>query len=359
MRFGYFALIIACLFLTSANASHRTTDVFTIYLAPNGDDANDGLSRESAILSIERAQDVLMAAQPGKDVEIRVASGTYYDQRVRWRYTMPHKTISFMRDDDADDRPVFDGCPAPDAEPRDCRGGTWFTLLADAGERSNLRFHYLEVTRYGTAISFNGNRDADGRSNAGNRVYGSYFKDIGNVFNTDLSASTAAIRLVNSDDNQFANNHFVNIVNVGRGSRLIHALYVAHGSSDNTISRNRFENVSGDAIRLRDASNDNIIVRNRILRSGSAGFSDWYCDHEARSDCTKVAPECPSWGNVFRDNALGGSYQCRAMETVTFYQDDTTRGCPAPPPRSLRLRQSGNTEAVVQCVMDETGSASQ
>lgn len=352
MRLGYLALIFACLCLSSANASHRTTDVLTLYLAPDGDDTNDGLSPDSAILTLERAQEVLVAARPDRDVEVRVASGTYYNQRVRWHFTMPENTIKFTREEGARERPVFDGCPGEGALPQDCRGGTWFILEADRGERTNIHFNYLQVMRYGTAISFEGNRDAEHRSNGGNRVNGSYFREIGNVFNTDLPPSTAAIRLVNSDNNEFFNNHFVNIENVDRGARLIHALYVAHGSSNNTIARNRFLNVSGDAIRLRDASNDNTITRNRIVRAGRVGFSDWYCDHEARSDCTKREPECPSWGNVFRDNVLGGTYQCQAMETFAFYQDDTTRGCPTPPAQSQRLRMTGNTFAAAQCLTD-------
>lgn len=336
-------------FCVPVNASTPNANPFMIYLSPDGSDANGGLSRSDPILSLSRAQDILVEADPNMDVEVHIAPGTYYGQQVEWRFTMPDHTVTFMPLDNTKIRPVFDGCPGPDAEPSQCTGDTWFTLHAFDGEATNIKFNYVRVTRYGTAISFHGNRNDSLASNGGNTVYGSYFKDIGNGFNTDLPPSTAAIRFVNSDDNLVQNNHFVNVVNIGKGAGLIHALYIAHQSSGNDISRNQFFNISGDAIRLRDASNDNRIVGNTISKAGTTGYSDWYCDHDERTDCTKRAPECPSWENAFRDNTLDGTFQCRDMKTFVYFQDDVTTGCMPPAEGAKRLRTSGNVETDAPC----------
>ena len=341
--------LLICLCLSNAQAAPSPAGPFVIFLAATGSDENSGLSRHSPILSLGKAQDILLDVDPNQDVEIQIAPGTYYDQRVRWEFTMENHIVRFMPLDDTKIRPTFDGCPGPDVDPSDCGGGTWFTLQAATGENTNVHFDYIRVQRYGTAISFNGNRNSPARFNGANRVYGSYFRDIGNGFNTDLSPSTAAIRLVNSDNNILRNNHFVDVRNIGQGSRLIHAIYVAHQSSGNEIVGNRIVNVSGDAIRLRDASNDNLIVRNRISRSGTFGFSDWYCDREKRGNCTKQVPECPSWENTFRNNVLDGTYRCEPMAISEFYQDEMPRRCEPPVENARRLHKDGNTVTADPC----------
>src|SRR5690606_32709985 len=125
------------------------------------------------------------------------APGTYRGQRVRWTYTSPDHAIHFVTAAADRTRPVFDGCLANG----ECPGGTWFELASSAGRPTNLAFEYLRVTRYQVAISLNGNRASRSASNGHNRIFGCYFDRIGNVFAPSLRYSTAALRLVNSDDN--------------------------------------------------------------------------------------------------------------------------------------------------------------
>lgn len=317
------------------------------HLAAGGDDGRDGRSVATALRSLARVQALLEADPPACDVEVHIAPGTYREQRVSWRFTMPDHRITF-RAADRERRPVFDGCSSGGA----CPGGTFFTLRHSAGEETNLHFWYLHVRNYQTAISLNGDRNAEPASNGSNRIYGCYFERIGNVFNTSLDPSTACVRLVNSDDNEIANNHFVDVVNTRSGA-LIHAIYVAHMSDRNTIHANRFLRSTGDPVRVRDFSNGNVITENRFTRVGThAGYTDWYCDHEARSDCTKPTPECPSWDNQFRDNMLDGSWSCGALGTFHYFQDDATAGCARPSAASRRLRTSGNTQTSAPCSMD-------
>jgi hypothetical protein len=319
----------------------------TIYVEPDGDDALDGATADTAVATLERVHALLSEARPDAPVDVRIGPGLYRGQRVEWRYTHPEHPIRFVRRDPEADRPVFDGCLADG----DCPGGTWFTLRQSNGQLSNLEFEYLRVERYGTAISFNGDRNRVDGYNGGNRIYGCYFDRIGNVFNEDLDPSTAAVRFVNSVENEVANSHFVDVINTRSGG-LIHALYIAHLSRDARIERNRFLRSTGDPVRIRDFSNGAIVRDNVFIRTGTHGYTDWYCDHDARKDCTKPEPECPSWDGQFRDNTLDGTWDCDELGVWRLYQDDETTGCAPPREDARRVRTSGNVRTDVPCSMD-------
>ena len=316
------------------------------YLDPAGDDAATGADPAHACAGLARVHAAIEVDPPTCDVEVWIAPGTYRDQRVVWTATHPEHRITF-RAADRDQRPLFDGCT--DGH---CPGGTFFTLRHDAGEETNLHFWYLHVRNYQTAISLSGGRDREATSNGSNRIFGCYFERIGNVFDDSVSPSTACVRLVNSDDNEIANNHFVDVINTASGG-LIHAIYVAHMSDRNVIRANRFQRSTGDPVRVRDFSNGNVITDNRFVRVGThAGYTDWYCDHDARTDCTKPTAECPSWDNQFRDNTLDGNWACDPLGAFHYFQDDSTTGCAPPRADARRLRTSGNTSTTAPCSMD-------
>jgi len=300
-----------------------------VFMGPNGRDQNSGFTLNTPILTLKRAQHVLrdQLRNRHRDVEIRIGAGTYRNQTVRWTFTMPAHTITFMPLLDDKNRPVFDGSSTKDA--------TWFRLDHADGRKTNLVFHYIRVENYSTAIDFRGNRDRTEGFNSSNRIFGSYFFNIG-------KGSTAAVRLVHSKNNEIINSHFVDVLR-SDGCGQLHALYVAHMSSGNQILRNRFENSCGDPIRIRDYSNDNIINENNLIRVGvNAAYTDWYCDHDERSDCTKKTPECPSWDNQFRENVLDKNFAGERLSVFRLFQDDEARGCKKPAPNSTRLRTSGN-----------------
>ncbi|MGM0559135.1 MAG: right-handed parallel beta-helix repeat-containing protein [Myxococcota bacterium] len=318
---------------------------FVIWMAPDGDDARSGLAESEAVATLGRVEQILEQHQPQRDVEVRIGSGRYRAQTIEWTYSVPGHTIKFTRTNSQADRPVFDGCTSS----TNCPGGTWFRLRRSDGSETRIEFNYIRVENYQTAISLDGNRNAEADSNGSNRIYGCYFYRIGNVFNSSLAPSTAAVRLVNSDDNVIANNHFDDIINTTSLNRL-HAIYVAHMSDRNEIARNRFVNNSGDPVRVRDFSNDNSIVDNTFEKAGKwAGYTEWYCDHDARDDCTKATPECPSWGNEFRRNHLDGNYSCEDLGTFEYFQDDSTTGCSPPISTARRLRTSENTRPTTPC----------
>lgn len=318
---------------------------FVVWMASDGDDGRSGRIESNAVETLGRVQQILEQHQPQRDVEVRIASGRYRAQTIEWSFSVPGHKLTFTRTSPQADRPVFDGCVSAGT----CPGGTWFRLRRSDGAETRIEFNYIRVENYQTAISLDGNRNAEGDSNGSNRIYGCYFYRIGNVSNSTLDPSTAAVRLVNSDDNEIANNHFVDIINTTALNRL-HAIYVAHMSDRNEIARNRFVNNSGDPVRVRDFSNDNSIVDNTFEKVGQhAGYTEWYCDHDARSDCTKSTPECPSWGNEFRRNHLDGNYQCEDLGTFEYFQDDSTTGCSPPSTSARRLRTSENTRPTSPC----------
>ena len=302
-----------------------------MYLSPEGDDARSGLALEQSVRSLACAQEVISRAtvQAPNDAEVRISPGTYVGQTVKWSFFMAAHSITFLPLSDDKNRPVFDG------EGR----GTWFTFSARAdGAPTNLIFRYLKVQNYQTAISFNGNRNDAQSSSRGNTIYGCYFLNVG-------EKSTAAVRLVNSSGNRIVNSHFVSIVSSAQPG-ILHAIYAAHGSSENLILRNRFKSCCGDTIRFRDASNGNTVEGNRFILSGeNAAVSDWYCDHDKESDCTKPTPECPSWKNIVRQNLLDRNFAGGRLKATFVYSEHLPSGCAAPAPEMPRFVVSENGPA--------------
>ncbi len=318
---------------------------FLVYMTTSGNDANTGRTSSSPVRTLSRVQDIIRAAAPTCPTEVRIGTGTYYGQSVAWSYVSGHEIKFMPADGTSAVRPVFDGCSSASGA---CTQLTWFTLSNSSGVHSKLHFWYIRVQRYNTAISFNGQRDNLAGYNGGNRIFGCYFDQLGNGWagSTSHTYSTAAVRLVNSDDNVIENNHFYNIIN-STSPAALHAIYVAHKSDRNSILRNVFERVSGDAIRVRDYSNYNIINQNRITRAGAYGYSEWLCDSAQRTDCT-LATECRSYQNEFRDNTLDGTYSCQPMTTWVYYQTDYPVNC-ARAQLDPRLRTSGNVQTSAPC----------
>ena len=216
------------------------------------------------------------------------------------------------------------------------------------GQATNLQFIYLQIQGYRTyGLLFRGNRNDFAQGwNGDNRIYGCLLTQIGNLANTG-DPGYGGLDLVNSQGNEIRNNHFVNVENAPASAGLMHAVYLAHGSSNNDISANRFVDISGDPIRVRDGSNANQVIDNVFERAGTVAFiSDWWCDMDANPNCTKPTGECPSWQNIFRDNELHCGYDGNDISTFTYFQgeDYVPDWCVdhASVDGWVRLRTSGN-----------------
>lgn len=292
-----------------------------LYVGPDGRPDANGRSPERAIGDIQQALDKGIA-QRKKDepLELRVLPGTYSGQRLNLKSSETDGgDIAIVRDEGTK-RPVFDGngLDAP-----------WLTVEADKRPFRQLRVTGFEVKGYATAITLNGSRDIEARSISNVVIRNNVFRSIGQIEMTQKAPSTAAVRLVNADKVEIVNNRFAQISN-RKSCGLIHSIYVAHNSTDNLIEDNQFEDSCGDAIRFRDGSSGNKVVRNSFVDAwAGAPISDWYCDASTRKDCTKKTPECPSFDNEIVNNRIEAR-NAKSPEPQTAHGDDTTSLCPAP-----------------------------
>lgn len=273
-----------------------------IRMEPNGDDANDGRANKP-VATLQRAVDLALSDPRAVSEPMRVViqSGTYRGQKVQidGRKLVGELTILGLGANPKD-FPDFRG---------DGDQATWLTLKSDTGKPTGLTIQAVAVHDYFTAISLEGNRDNPRAFNSGTTIRRNVFRDIGSVGTRDDGVSTAAVRFVNSKDNLVENNFFGTIRNKrDKDCGGLHSIYVAHFSSGNKIIDNTFQDACGSVIKLRDRSNDNLIEGNRFKAIQKApAVEEWFCDAGARKDCTKKLGECPSTGNVVRNNDLSGS----------------------------------------------------
>lgn len=276
-------------------ASCAATHAFaaTVHLAPDGNDLRDGADAGSAVATLPRA--VALAQASGEAAVVIVAPGTYRGQTLHLdatNFRIPLAIRGASQDPQA--YPAFIGDGA----------STFLRWRGQTQGSPRLSVRNLRIARYGTAISIEGNRDRSDAANGGATIADNIFAQIGTSAKDAPSASTAALRLVNSRDSLIARNYFHGIRNADpRRCAQLHPVYVAHFSSGNRIVGNTFEDYCGSAIKLRDRANANTIAGNRFTRSAnSPAIEEWYCDRTARKDCTKAAGECPSTGNIIGDN---------------------------------------------------------
>jgi hypothetical protein len=294
-------LFFVVLFSTLSSAFGAGT---TIYVGPIGNDANKGDNEDKSVATIQRAMSLAEEAPGGtNEVMILLKPGTYTGQRFE---TRGHReNVPILITSGSGGHAVFDGGG---------QGGTWMFLKPRGGKLSNIRIHEIEVRRYETAIDVRGNRNNPEIWAGGLTIRDSRFIDIGSLAREGAPPSTAALRLVNSDHNVISGNYFSRIRN-SELCGLLHAVYIAHGSTENLIQNNTFENSCGDAIRFRDRSSDNVVRDNNFIDAWSLSpVSDWFCNPKDRAErgggqCTKHAAECPSYNNLLEKNrAISRSY---------------------------------------------------
>ncbi|KAI0405026.1 pectin lyase fold/virulence factor [Xylaria palmicola] len=276
----------------------------TLYMSPSGSDSNTGASATTALKTLKGVLARVTAAKPSDAVGVVVAEGTYAGQSVVWTY-FNGQPITFAPAAGAATKPVFDG---------EGSGLTWFTMADGpdaAAPATRLRFVGLAVTNYWLGLDL-GRDKAPG--NGGNEVRGMLFERVGALYTAGRPSPTgyAALRLRRSTNNTIEGNRFHGVKNSaaadtdGDGAAdadltgYIHAIYAAHGARGNVIRDNDFSMVTGDAVRTRDGSGDNLIEGNRFAAAGKySAYSDWIADD---------GDECPSHNNRFRGNTVGDGY---------------------------------------------------
>lgn len=314
---------------------------FVVYVSTTGDDANDGLTPETAIASLQRAETVIADTAPTTNVEVRIEQGTYESGSLAWDTYVPGHTISFLPVDynyegviPPGGRPVF--------QPPAGHANYWFYAKLPTGHPGGdmgLRFYYLEVTGYGQGgLAFVGNTEVvgdlqrpSGLGLNGNTVYGMKFRNLGSTYNPDVEYGFGGVTGKNSSGNQIVNNHFVHLENEAPSEAGIHGIYLAHGSSNNYVKSNYFEWISGNPMRVRNDSNDNNIRDNTFKRTGLGSYySDWSCGTKCSEENNGQAFECASHGNLFRYNDLYSGYLGTQINVFGFSPGDASYEGPVP-----------------------------
>lgn len=295
-----FRTAVSGLVLTVAMGLSPAAHAGNVYLAVNGNDRNDGSSAEKAVATLNTAVSVAMARAAGTNeaMTIIVGPGIFRNQTVMLTEDRLRAKLTITgASDDAAQFPAFYGAGWQ----------TWLTYRGTSGRATGLTIKNLRFVDYSTVITLNGDRDDPGGFNKGTVITNNVFARIGSRPGRPLS--TAAVRLVNSHDNVIENNYFRTIRNNPvKTCGALHPIYVAHHSSGNRITGNRFDDYCGAAIKLRDRSNDNTITDNAFKTSDSVfAIQEWYCDKTTEPACTKAQGECPSTGNIASGNSYGDS----------------------------------------------------
>ncbi|KAI0191061.1 pectin lyase fold/virulence factor [Astrocystis sublimbata] len=303
----------------------------TLYMSPSGSDSNTGTSATKALGTLEGVLAKVQASKPADAVKIVVSEGTYAKQSVTWNY-FNGEPITFTPPSGAKTKPIFDGQGT---------GLTWFTMAdsANASVPTNLRFNGLTVTNYWLGLDL-GRDKAPG--NSFNQVRNMLFERVGAFYTHNLpnAKGYAALRLRQSSNNTISGNRFHGVKNSnaadsdgdGKDENLtgyIHAIYAAHKSRGNVIKDNEFNQVTGDAVRTRDGSDNNLIEGNRFITAGKySAYSDWIAD---------TGSECPSFGNRFNKNTVGDGYfgPFKAGYTTHTYGPDDRCSNGATPPKRI------------------------
>ncbi|KAI0467942.1 pectin lyase fold/virulence factor [Xylaria cf. heliscus] len=273
-----------------------------LYMSPTGSDRNTGASGADALKTLKGVLAKVTVTKPADAVDIVVGEGTFVGQSVTWTY-FNGQPITFSPPVAAATKPVFDGEGA---------GLTWFTMgdSADASVPTNLHFIGLAVTNYWLGLDL-GRDKAPGNSH--NEVRDMLFERVGAFYTRGLPSPKgyAALRLRQSSNNTITGNRFHGVKNSNAADSdeegekedltgYIHAIYAAHSACGNVIADNEFNQVTGDAVRTRDGSDNNLIEGNRFIMAGKySAYSDWIAN---------TGDECPSRGNRFKNNAVGAGY---------------------------------------------------
>jgi len=314
-------VFFAFLLFWSIGCNSADASRLEIFLAVAGKDDNTGLSADSPVASFEKALAIARAKLDSKsEIAIHFAPGNYGPRTLNLNW-FPKNGRSLVLDGGGGAaRASFDGGNGD---------ATWLVVRGQRGQETHIVIRGFRVSNYRGAISFYGNRFDNTPWSAKNIIEKNIFENIGQK-RLGAKIGFSAITLTNSVENTISGNKFKDITNLEKCD-AIHAIYLSGGSSRNSIIDNVFDGGCGDTIKARDRSNHNVILNNKFYRqTGKAIFVDSFCDGKKVAECALKPQECPSWGNVFRDNFIDDQSR-RSMRTITRSTGRLhVESCPAP-----------------------------
>jgi hypothetical protein len=329
-------------------AIEASASPFYVYMSPGGSDERRG-DEANPVATLSGVLKIVRDARPDSDVIVRIRSdrGIYYDQSVIWDYFDPEHNITFEAWPDS-----LYACFSQGSADT-----IFFVLKASAGCRTNLHFRRLFVQGYAAgAFRFNGDEHDESGWNGANTIEDCIMQDMGNETQPERHICWGVIDLVNSRHNvvrdctlsECANantNEFPQQesgLSLTSGPNLpIIAIYLANHSSCNEVTRCSFHRVKGDAVRIRDDSNENEISYCYFRQTGwTAVCTMWYRYSEGYPS---TVAECPSWSNLFHHNRAEGNWLCGESRLFHDIHREPARRCPEPPDgRAYRIRMWAN-----------------
>jgi hypothetical protein len=225
------------------------------------------------------------AIREPSDYDIVVHDGIYPREVISWSpdKTFAHNTVRVVAG--PGERPVFDGTGTT----------TSFVSVWTSFQRgTNLVFDALTIRNYQQAFSLKGGNDSR-QWGGNNTIQNCVMSEIGDRRDDGSADSWGAMVWEYQRENLVQNNVFYDVYNDAKDHPgQIHAIYLSHGSSRNTIRNNFVHNGSHDPFRFRDGANDNVVVGNYVDRAGGWAPVTRYRETYSREQAVS--------GNQIQDN---------------------------------------------------------
>jgi hypothetical protein len=326
MKMGIIKLLLIGAFIMAGTSSYAIKYILVSKDihddSPVPDEENAGF--EVVVTSLSDAQNYIIqnffeGGNIVEDIVIYVRGGNYRHNYLWWKATSPEcfmKIVSYNHE-----KVIFDG------KKDDNSLSTKFLQLNAQYQRTNLWIEGLTIQNFSNGIGL-GKTERDssgvyysGIQNSHNIIKNNIFINIGNKFSAEFQDGFSALGLSNSTHNLIEGNVFYQIENEKIGENgyssavLIHAIYLANYSSNNTVRNNYVSLCSGGAFRLRNSCNNNLFEYNYIDQSGKYGFiSEWYRTPEEYPD----TPEKSSNDNFIKNNICTYPYPKYSSEIALY-----------------------------------------
>lgn len=246
------------------------------------------------------------------DINICFRGGTYSHPSLSWTVSSPYFTTKITNYEN--EKVILNG------KKSDGTIYAYFIKLIAKNQRSNIWVEGLIIEYYMGGIALGASKWIDDDEtgpldptlqSSHNIIRNNVFRFIGNKFSTSTAMAYSALGLTNSSHNVVESNIFYRIESTNHAGHL-HAIYIAHYCTDNTIKNNYVSLCSGDPFRIRNSCDSNTFESNYLDQSGKEGFiGDWYDQNgtEFKSTNTFIKDNICTFSYTEDNGAIGLFYK--------------------------------------------------